>query len=191
MLGLPRYGSTISRGGTVRCAGYSLVALHGRNHPATAGRLPGAAHVGIRPARAAPKIVHIGTQKGVTLYILRDRNALQQALAPLGIRHCLHRISRRFAASGSTECRCDRFRHHGKRRLFRASRWHAAGLCRLRTFLPEGRVDRSERAGRWIFDVTLKRLRDLVGMSTSADNPVFEPFALAWEKPRRCLRDNS
>jgi ABC-type nitrate/sulfonate/bicarbonate transport system substrate-binding protein len=38
------------------------------------------AHLGIRPARAAPKIVHIGTRKGVTLYILRDRNMLQQAL---------------------------------------------------------------------------------------------------------------
>jgi sulfonate transport system substrate-binding protein len=39
---------------------------------------------GIRPARAARKVVHIGTQKGVTLYILRDRNTLGTALASLG-----------------------------------------------------------------------------------------------------------
>ncbi len=44
----------------------------------------GAAKLGARSARAASKTVHIGTQKGVTLFLLSQSDILQKALAPLG-----------------------------------------------------------------------------------------------------------
>lgn len=43
-----------------------------------------AAGVSSRPAWAASKTVHIGTQKGVTLFLLSQKGALVKALAPFG-----------------------------------------------------------------------------------------------------------
>jgi sulfonate transport system substrate-binding protein len=44
----------------------------------------GAARVSSRPAWAASKTIHIGTQKGVTLFLLSQQDSLAKALAPLG-----------------------------------------------------------------------------------------------------------
>ena len=126
---------------------------------------------GFRPAQAVTRTLRMGYQKYGTLVLLKERGTLEKRLAPSWLRGDLDRVPGRPSAPGGAQCRCHRFRHHGRGAPdLCAGRRRPSGLCRLRAAGADGRGHPGAR------QFTIKTVAELKGAQGSAEQGLQRPL---------------